>query len=125
MRLEEQAQPGSLLVQAYGEGGFRIGGIRHQGSVLILPDGVRSWPLTSPDQIGLESFEPATAFDAEVDVLLVGCGAAMQPPDPQIARILRETHGIGIDYMDTGAACRTFNVLLLDGRPVAAALIAV
>ncbi|MBI1179231.1 MAG: hypothetical protein GC201_01655 [Alphaproteobacteria bacterium] len=125
MRLEEQAHPGSLLVQGYGDGGFRIGGARHEGSVLILPDGVHPWPVSSPDQITLEQLEPALGLDLAIDVLLVGCGPTMAPVSPDIARTLRDAHGIGIDCMDTGAACRTFNVLVLDGRQVGAALIAI
>jgi uncharacterized protein len=125
MRLEEQAQPGSLLIQGYGDGGFRVGGTRHNGSIMVLPTGVVPWPVTAPAGITEASFQPAIEVAGRIDVLLVGCGPSMAPVDRAVARHIRETHGIAIDFMDTGAACRTFNVLLLDGRQVAAALIAI
>ena len=64
------------------------------------------------------------APDAGVDLLLLGCGAAMRPVAPALRAALRKA-GIAVEPMDTGAACRTFNVLLAEGRRVAAALVAV
>jgi uncharacterized protein len=125
MRLEEQAQGGRFLIQGYGEGGFRIAGKRHPGGVLVLPSGVVPWPATAPTDITEDSLRPAIEAAADIDVLLVGCGPAMAPVDRAMIRRIREEHGIAIDAMDTGAACRTYNVLLLDGRQVAAALIPV
>jgi uncharacterized protein len=125
MRLEEQARPGSLLIQRYGDGGFGIGGRRHQGGVVVLPTGVVPWAVETPAGIDEESLRPAIEAAAHVDVLLVGCGASAAGIDRGLAARLRERHGVAVDFMDTGAACRTFNVLLLDGRRVAAALIAV
>src|SRR5690349_420271 len=124
MRIEEQAQ-GRFLIQGYGEGGFRIAGKRHQGGVLVLPTGVVPWPVEAPSDITEDSLRPAIEAAADIDVLLMGCGASIAPVDREMIRRIRETHGIAIDTMDTGAACRTYNVLLLDGRQVAAALIPV
>lgn len=123
MRLEEQAQGGRFLIQGYGDGGFRIAGKRHDGSILVLPSGVFPWPVAAPSDITEESLLPAIAAAADIDVLLVGCGPSMAPVDRAMCRRIREAHGIAIDAMDTGAACRTYNVLLLDGRHVAVALI--
>ncbi len=125
MRLEEQADAGQYLIQGYGDGGFRIGGKRHQGSIMILPTGVLPWAAAAPAHINYESFLPAIDIADRIDVLLVGCGPSMAMADRAMARHIREVHGISVDFMDTGAACRTYNVLLMDGRQVAAALIAV
>jgi uncharacterized protein len=124
MRLEEQAQ-GRFLIQGYGEGGFRIAGKRHQGGVMVLPVGVVPWPVTTPAEITEDSLRPAIDAAADIDVLLIGCGASIAPVDREMMRRIREAHGIAIDLMDTGAACRTYNVLLLDGRQVGAALLPV
>lgn len=125
MRLEEQAQPGALLVQGYGSGGFRLGGKRHEGSLMILPTGPLDWPVVSAEGISLAQLEPVLALADRIDILLVGCGLAMRPVDRALAESLRQSHGISVDFMDTGAACRTFNVLMMEGRQVAAALIAI
>jgi uncharacterized protein len=125
MPIEEQAQGGRFLIQGYGDGGFRIAGKRHQGAILVLPSGVAPWPVSAIAEAAEANLQAALAQSPDIDVLLVGCGAAMAPADRALVRRIRETHGIAIDYMDTGAACRTYNVLLMDGRQVAAALIPV
>ncbi len=125
MRLEEQAQGGRFLIQGYGDGGFRVAGKRHPGAILVLPAGVVPWPVTSAAQAAEDTLQAALAQSADIDVLLIGCGPAMAPADRALVQRIRDTHGIAIDYMDTGAACRTYNVLLMDGRQVAAALIPV
>jgi uncharacterized protein len=125
MRLEEQAQGGRFLIQGYGDGGFRIAGRRYQGSVLVLPGGVVPWTAGGLSDISYESFQPAIDAAGDIDVLLLGSGPSIAPVDRALLRRLRDDHGIAIDVMDTGAACRTFNVLLTDGRQVAAALIPV
>ena len=75
------------------------------------------------DDLTLDSLAPVIE-DGNVQVLLLGCGPKLQMPPPDLRSALREK-GIGIEPMDTGAACRTYNVLLAEGRAVAAALIAV
>ncbi|MGE0668110.1 MAG: Mth938-like domain-containing protein [Sphingomonadales bacterium] len=124
MRLEEQAQ-GRFLIQGYGDGGFRVAGQRHQGGILVLPGGVRPWPVSAPSEITEESLRPAIEEADGIDVLLIGCGASMALLDRGMVKRIRDAHGIAIDAMDTGAACRTYNVLLLDGRQIAAALLPV
>ncbi|MEN3973673.1 Mth938-like domain-containing protein [Emcibacter sp. SYSU 3D8] len=125
MRIEEQAQGGRFLIQGYGDGGFRVAGKRYQESILVLPSGIVSWQATCASDITYESFRPAIEAAGEIDVLLLGTGKSMAPVDRALIRRIREEHGIAIDLMDTGAACRTFNVLLLDGRLIAAALLPV
>jgi uncharacterized protein len=85
---------------------------------------VLPWPLDSIGQLTLESLAPILASDPVPQILLIGCGkgAAMIPP--ALRQAVRQA-GAVIDAMDTGAACRTYNVLLAEERRVAAALIAV
>lgn len=114
---------GSQIIQGYGPGLFRIAGVVHKSSVLVLPDRTLAWDVTEFADISLGGFEPLLSQDLVVDLLLLGCGAGMRLPPPELRAALRG-HGIVLEPMDTGAACRTFNVLLTEGRQAAAALIA-
>ena len=114
---------GSQVIDSYGAGMFRIAGLMHQGSVIVFPDRTLSWQAASFDALGADDFQPVIAADPRCDILLLGCGDRMRLPAEALRADLR-AHGIVIDPMDTGAACRTFNVLLAEGRRVAAALIA-
>jgi uncharacterized protein len=107
----------------YGGGVFRIGGIEHRGSLLILPGGVFDWPVADASGVTQDTLAPVLGEGATVAFLLLGTGAAQIFP----ARPLREAFakaGIGLEAMDTGAACRTYNILLAEERVFAAALIA-
>ncbi len=114
----------SQLIQAYGDGGFRISSEAHTGSVLVFPLRTVAWPVTAPDHITLASLAEVTAGAGPGQILVVGCGPRSLPPPPGLADALRGA-GIALEWMDTGAACRTYNVLLIDGRAVSAALIAI
>lgn len=114
---------GSQIIHGYGPGMFRVAGVVHAGSVLVLADRTLSWNAFSVDGLTAGDFQPVIAADPSCDILLLGCGERMQIP-PEALRADLRGHGISIDPMDTGAACRTFNVLLAEGRRVAAALIA-
>ncbi|MAS44702.1 MAG: hypothetical protein CML46_18250 [Rhodobacteraceae bacterium] len=111
-------------VEAYGGGGFRIGGEKRMGSQLLLPGGMADWPVAELAALGPEALAPILAAADDIDVLLLGAGADVGFP-PREARAALEAAGVGLDPMSTPAACRTFNVLLAEGRRVAAALIAV
>ncbi|MDA0338903.1 MAG: MTH938/NDUFAF3 family protein [Proteobacteria bacterium] len=125
MRLEEIEDTGGFFVGGYGEGGFRVSRKRYEGSLLILPSALHSWSPTNVQDISLENLLPLIEAADEVEILLIGCGTGMARVATTLCDTLREQHGISVDFMDTGAACRTFNVLRVDGRAVAAALIAV
>ena len=112
-------------VDAYGEGGFRLSGERREGSVLILSDEARSWPVTSMAQLTLGALKPVLdAGAAEVELLLLGAGTRNALPPREVREGLRAA-GIGFEFMDTPAAARLYNLLTFEGRKVAAALIAV
>jgi uncharacterized protein len=115
---------GRRVIERYGNGGFRVTGESYRGSILVLPDWAAAWPLTTIDQLDLASLEPVLAAEPPVEVLLIGCGRAMAFIDPAL-RAAARARGVALEPMDTGAACRTYNVLMAEDRRVAAALIAV
>lgn len=114
---------GSQLITGYGPGLFRIAGVACKGSVLVLPNRTLSWAVSDFTAIDIAGLEPVLSQDPPVDILLLGCGAAMQMPPRDLRAALR-ARGVVLEPMETGAACRTFNVLLSEGRRAAAALIA-
>lgn len=116
---------GRQVLESYGEGRFRVSGQYHEGSILLLPERVLAWPVARFEALSLDSLAPLLAPDAgAVELLLLGCGPRMRLVPGALRAALR-AQGIGCEPMDTGAACRTYNVLLAEGRAVAAALIAV
>jgi uncharacterized protein len=123
MELTRIAPEGRQVIQAHREGGFTIAGVRHEGSVLVLPDRTLPWYVRELSAVTTESLAPITAAAASVDILVLGCGATFGQPKADLREALR-AHGIVTEAMDTRAACRTFNVLLAEDRRVAAALIA-
>jgi uncharacterized protein len=116
---------GRQLIQSYGDDGFRISGIRHEGSVWILPEQTILWPVNSIAEADPESLKELIALSAlHVRILLIGTGKSMLPLPASWRAMAREAD-VAIEGMDTGAAARTYNVLLTEEREVAAALIAV
>ena len=112
-------------IDAYGDGGFRLDGAWHAGSLLILRDEARAWPVTDLSALTLSAFEPVfTAGRAEVELVLLGVGARNALPPREVRDGLRLA-GIGLEFMDTAAASRIYNLLTSEGRRVAAALIAI
>lgn len=112
------------IIQSYGDGGFRVSGTRHEGSVLIFPGQTSAWPVVGIDALTLDSLSAVLRADPAIELLLIGTGARMAMIPPALRRQFRD-HGVMIDAMDTGAACRTYNVLLAEERRIAAALMAV
>ncbi|HLO78801.1 MAG TPA: Mth938-like domain-containing protein [Magnetospirillum sp.] len=112
------------LISGYGDLGFTISGIRHEGSVLVLPTRTLPWAVTAMAELTVESLAPILTAEPRPAVLMLGCGKGMSLVPRDIKAALRAA-GIVVEPMDTGAACRTYNVLLTEGRDVAAALIAV
>lgn len=117
MRLTEIAFDGRQPVDGYGPGFFRVGGQVIRGACTVLPEGVAVWG-------GFDDTAPLVAAAGTVDVLFVGTGATMQPLPPAFRRAV-EGAGIGVEFMSSPAACRSFNVLLSEGRRIGLALIPV
>lgn len=112
------------VVQSYGGGGFRISGERYTGAVLVLPERTLAWPVSDPARLALDDFEALRTIEPGIELLLLGTGKTMCQPEPGLVAGIR-AWGMVTDAMDTGAACRTYNVLLLEDRRVAAALLPV
>ncbi|MEM8580908.1 MAG: Mth938-like domain-containing protein [Pseudomonadota bacterium] len=112
MRLNEVSYTNALPVEGYGPGFFRLGGAVYEGAIAVLPSGVSAW----------DGFDDTAAFaNAEIDVLFVGMGADIAHA-PASFRAALEAMGIGVEVMSSPAACRTYNVLLSEGRRVGLAL---
>jgi uncharacterized protein len=126
--VSDQAQrphlPRAALIDAYGKGGFRFADMSHRGSLLCLPDGIWASPLANPDQINEDALALVFANASMIDHCLVGTGVDMVPLASALRDRFRE-HKIVAEAMATGAAVRTYNILLGERRRVAALLIAV
>ena len=121
---QDACYPVQAAIEAYGNGGFRFADMSHKGSILCLPDGMFAWPPTTPDELTPDAFTRLLAEVPSVGVLLLGTGSAQVFPSPELRKVFI-TAQIALEAMDTGAAARTYNVLLGEGRPIAAALLAV
>ncbi len=126
MNLTPLIPVGRQIVESYGSGRFRVSGRVFEGSVLVLTDRTSAWPVADVASMTIEGLAAVTeaARAGTIDLLLVGCGVRMAPMPPDLRQTLRDI-GVVIEPMDTGAACRTYNVLMAEGRRVAAALIAI
>jgi len=116
--------PGRAPVDAYGNGGFRFAGMSHRGSILLLPSAILAWPVKQAEEIDIGTLDPVLQEARDIDVFLLGTGNDPVPLDPELKKRLLEL-GLSPEVMPTGAAARTFNILLQENRAVAAALIAV
>jgi uncharacterized protein len=116
--------PRQALIDAHGGGGFRFAGMSHRGSLLCLPDGIWAWPVAAPAALTDAALSLVFAGAGDLDFFILGIGA--EPwivPDVLRARF-REAH-MSLDAMTTGAAVRTYNVMLMESRRVGAGLIAI
>ena len=109
------------VIQSYGPGHFRISMVEHSGPVLVTPDQSFAWPVSGAVEIAPENIAPVLAVSPPIELLVLGCGERAVFVPPAMRATLRK-RGLGLEVMDTGAACRTYNVLLAEGRRVAAAL---
>ena len=117
MQMNEVDFPGARPVDGYGPGFFRIGGEVFQGAVLSGEAGTCGWG-------GYEDATPLLALAPRVDVLVVGTGVEIAHIPSGLRRDL-EAVGIGVEVMNSPAACRTYNVLVAEGRRVALAVLVV
>lgn len=122
--MREAHFPGRPAIDAYGNGGFRFAGMSHRGSILCLPSGVYGWEPADRNALVTGDFAKLLAEAQDVEILLVGMGADLKPLQAELRAALKDVR-ISADPMATGAAVRTYNVLLAEDRAVAAALIAV
>lgn len=116
--------PGRAPIDSYGNGGFRFADMSHRGSLLMLPTGIYGWDMAEGDPLTVENFQRVFDEAADIEVLLVGTGKDIRPLPKELKARFKE-HGISSDPMSTGAAVRTYNIMLAESRAVAAVLIAV
>jgi uncharacterized protein len=123
-QLHDGFLPGRHAIAGFGQGGFRFAAMSHQGSILALPSGIHRWELPTPFRHDESLYARVVEEAAEIDVLLIGAGEVPLPM-PQALRWRFRERGISADVMTTASAASTYNVLLDEGRRVAAALVAV
>lgn len=121
MKLHLTTSEDKHLISGYGSDWVQIAQLRHKKSLLVLPEQIiTDWGSNNISNLTEEHFENIAALKPEV--VLLGTGARLCFPHPRLWRCLADA-GIGMECMDTGAACRTYNILMAEGRRVAAALI--
>lgn len=119
-----EERPPPQQIQAYGGGAFRVSGERFEGSVLIYADRTAAWSASSIDDISAAMLTALVAEAPPGVLVIIGCGRSFQPMPAGLRQELAAA-GVHAEWMDTGAACRTFNVLVSEGREIRAALLAV
>lgn len=123
-RLYDGFVPGRHAIDAYGNGGFRFADMSHKGSILALPSGIKALDSREPADLTREALAPVLAEADAIELLLVGTGRDLALLDETVLWALRDA-GLRVETMQTGAAARTYTILLGEGRRVAAALLAV
>ncbi|MCB1493576.1 MAG: hypothetical protein KDJ77_17560 [Rhodobiaceae bacterium] len=122
--MESPHFPGTAPIDAYGNGGFRFAGMSHRGSILCLANAIVAWRPRRMDDLKKADFAPVFAPGSAPELLLIGTGAD-HAVLPSWVRPLFSDNGVRVDAMSTGAAARTYNVLLAEQRSIGAALLAV
>ncbi len=116
--------PERAPIESYGNGGFRFAGMSHQGSLLILANGMHAWRPGRFSEVAPADFAAVLRGSGRPSFLLFGTGPEMHFPAPDLRKAFAEA-GVALEAMTTGAAVRTYNILLAEKRDVSAALIAV
>lgn len=124
IEVREAHFPERAPIDAYGNGGFRFADMSHKGSLLCLPSGIYGWDVSKPEDLTADNFSKLFSEADEIEILLIGSGVDLLPIKAELRSKLRKAH-ISADPMATGAAVRTYNVLVAEGRAVAAAFLAV
>jgi uncharacterized protein len=121
MDITPVATAGRQIIERYAPSGFRVSGVIYHGPVLVFPDLTVAWDAASAHDVTWETLAPVIEHGG-VQILLLGLGRSASAVPAALRTALR-TAGIALEAMDTGAACRTYNVLVAEDRRVAAALI--
>jgi uncharacterized protein len=112
------------LIRSYGPGHFLIGQREWRSPVLVMPTVTTAWNVGRAEDLSLDSLAPLKQAPTATELLVVGCGARAIFVAPDLRAELK-CAGMALEVVDTGSACRIYNVLLAEGRRVAAALIPV
>lgn len=122
MKMQQSLGQGKNLFTGYGDGHVLINAQRHDGHLIVTPDSVSAWQVETFETLTEQHF--ATLLDEQPEVVLFGSGKTLRFPHPRLTAKLAEA-GIGVDVMNTAAACRTFNILMAEDRRVVLALLAI
>ncbi len=120
MKLQLEGSGALNAVTGYGAGYVMVNGERHETNLVVLPERVMPWSAGGFETLAESDFEMLAALGSEV--VLLGTGVALRFPAPRLTRALAIAR-IGLEVMDTQAACRTYNILMAEERRVAAALL--
>ena len=121
---DDRHLPRAAQIEAYGNGGFRFDGMSHRGSLLCLPNGVWASSVSKASEIDEQTLAKVFENADAIKHCLIGTGTDLVVIPKPLRQKLRDS-GIAVETMATGAAVRTYNILMGEDRPVAALLIAV
>jgi uncharacterized protein len=121
---QDRFLPERAPIDSYGNGGFRFAGMSHQGSLLVLPNGMHAWRPGRFSEVALDDFALVLAGEKRPAFLIFGTGQETHFPSRDLKVAFAEA-GVALEAMTTGAAVRTYNILLAEKRDVTAALLAV
>jgi uncharacterized protein len=121
LKIERDEATGRNTFTGYGAGYVEVNRARHTQSLVVGGDRiVAEWPARSVESLSADHM--AAIVELAPEIVLIGTGSALRFPDAALLAPLYKA-GIGVEVMDTPAACRTYNILLGEGRNVVAALI--
>jgi len=120
MKLHLTTASGQNVFTGYGPGYIMVNNMRHEKHIVVMSDRIMDWQVGNFEALGMEDFESLLALAPEIVIL--GTGNAQRFPAPALSRPLTMA-GIGIEVMDSKAACRTYNILMAEGRKVLAAIL--
>ena len=120
MKLHATSAGAAKTITAYGDDHVKVNGERHDTSVIVTAEAVRPWTAPSFEALSAEDFKPFT--DLGVEIVVLGTGSRQRFPHPRLTAALARAQ-IGVEVMDTKAACRTYNILVAEARKVALAVV--
>ena len=121
MKFELEQATTKYRFTAYGDNYVSVNNVAYKTSLVVMPKNlVTDWNVASFDQLSEKSFEYLLSFKPEI--LLLGTGDQLRFPHPGLYQVLMKAN-VGLEVMDTRAACRTYNILMAEGRHVVVALL--
>jgi uncharacterized protein len=120
MKLHLAANEGRQLFSGYGPGYVAVNSVRYERNVLVSPEAVVEWPVRGFETLAAADF--AFIREAQPEIVILGTGTTQRFLPPELARALAASVA-GVEVMDTKAACRTYNILVAEGRKVVAAIL--
>jgi uncharacterized protein len=120
VKLHIAQSSGQNLFTGYGDGFVAVNGARHATHLLVTPDRIAHWNVEGFEALTADAVGELIAWGAEI--IILGTGASLRFPQPELARRIAAA-GIGLEVMDSKAACRTYNVLMAEGRRALAAIL--